>query len=86
MCGLALTTPQYGMLETSTGPAPAAGPGISTTTVYDQWGRVVGEKSTGDADWTCTAYDSRGRQTSVSYPAYGGYAARTVTTDYAGGW
>ncbi|MEJ1229465.1 MAG: PA14 domain-containing protein [Galbitalea sp.] len=42
VCGLALTTPQYGMLETSTGPAPAAGPGISTTTVYDQWGRVVG--------------------------------------------
>jgi RHS repeat-associated protein len=85
VCSLPSTTPQYGMLKTSTGPAPASGTTQSTTYAYDVMGRVVGEKTDGDTGWTCTTYDSRGRVASVSYPAYGGSAARTVTYSYVVG-
>ena len=32
--------------------------------------------------WTCYTYDGRGRPLTVSYPAYGGAVARTVTYSY----
>lgn len=38
---------------------------IVTEFVYDQAGRVVAEKVSGDTLWTCTGYDSRGRVKSV---------------------
>ncbi|MGI8983463.1 MAG: hypothetical protein ACR2HM_02840 [Acidimicrobiales bacterium] len=51
--------------------------------VYDAAGRVVG--SSPARDWTCTAYDARGRVTTVAVPAYGGQPAHTFTNDYAVG-
>ncbi|MCU1471033.1 MAG: hypothetical protein JWQ39_2182 [Glaciihabitans sp.] len=68
-CGLAVGTPEYGMLKYSTGPTPASGGAMVTNYVYDVLGRVVGTKSTGDLGWTCTTYDSRGRVTKVDIPA-----------------
>ncbi len=82
VCGLPVSTPQYGMVETSTGPANSSGTTIATTSIYDLFGRVVGQKSTGDTDWTCVTYDSRGRAVTGSYPANGG-VARTATTGYS---
>jgi len=79
------TTPQYGLAKSTTGPAPASGGAAVTEYVYDEWGRVVGTLAPGDTYWTCTTYDSRGRVTSVAYPAYNGTAARTVTTTYTVG-
>src|SRR5204863_8560062 len=38
---------------------------------YDLWGRTVGTKRTGDATWTCTYFDARGRTTSTVFSAYG---------------
>jgi YD repeat-containing protein len=32
------------------------------------WGRTVGTKRTGDAEWTCTSRDARGRTIAVEYP------------------
>jgi len=84
VCGLPLNTPQYGMLKTSTGPTNSSGTSISTSFIYDSLGRVVGERSTGDSDWTCTSYDSRGRVVSVNHSAVGSNPARTVTTAYSG--
>src|SRR5262245_46141907 len=53
-------------------------------TVYDVLGRPVGTRTgTGSApgSWVCTSYDSRGRVTSVTYPAFGAQTGtRTVTT------
>ncbi len=56
--------------------------------VYDAAGRVAGAKviapvTTPAEDWICTTYDSRGRPTSRSVPAFGGQAARTVTYNWA---
>ena len=51
--------------------------------VYDVWGRTV---ASGHRDgqatpesWTCTAYDARGRTTTVTVPAFGDAPAQTVT-------
>jgi hypothetical protein len=85
VCGLPVSTPQSGLLETTAGPSPATGAAIATTTIYDVLGRVVGQKSTGDSGWTCTSYDARGRVTTVSYPSNVSAPARTVTNDYAVG-
>jgi RHS repeat-associated protein len=63
---------------------------ILRETFYDDAGRprasATGLKSAveaGTAPWTCTSYDTRGRATSTAYPAFGGFAARTVTSNYA---
>jgi RHS repeat-associated protein len=82
VCGLALSTPQYGMLMASTGPTPAIGSALTTTDVYDQFGRIVGSKSAGDAGWTCTSYDVRGRTSGMTIPAFGTSTARTTTNSY----
>jgi RHS repeat-associated protein len=80
------TTVQYGLLKSSTGPAPASGSALATKYVYDTLGRVVGTLAPGDTVWTCTTYDSRGRVQSIAYPGYGTVSPaslpRTVTYKY----
>ena len=68
-------------LKSTTGATPAAGVALLSQFVYDAAGRVVGSSLAGD--WTCTAYDARGRVTTVAVPAYGGQPAHTFTNDYA---
>src|SRR6218665_4031379 len=80
--GLPADTPQYGFLRSKTEPAPASGQQVTTSYVYDRLGRGVGLKRTGDADWTCTVFDTRGRDISVTYPATATTAARTVTSSF----
>jgi RHS repeat-associated protein len=82
---IAVGTPQYGMVNTVTGPVNSDGVAKTTSYVYDLMGRVVGTESTGDSAWTCTTYDSAGRVHTISYPAYGtgaGQGARVVTYKY----
>jgi RHS repeat-associated protein len=74
-------TRQNGFLRSTTAPAPVTGSAITTEYVYDNLGRTVGVKR-GTEGWTCTSFDARSRATTVNYPAYGGTAARTVTTKY----
>jgi len=83
VCGIPLSTPQYGMPKVSTGPVNSSGSRLSTTSVYDILGRLVGQKRTGDDDWTCTSYDARGRVTKTAHSAVGGSPARVVTTNYS---
>jgi RHS repeat-associated protein len=78
-------TPQYGMVNTVTGPTNSDGVYKTTSYVYDLMGRVLGSESTGDASWTCTTYDAAGRVSTISYPQYGtgtGQGARKVTYKY----
>jgi len=82
-CGAPAGAAPAGLAKSVTGPAPAAGAAVVTLSVYDQWGRTVGAKSSGDSGWTCTKYDARGRVVAVSYPAAGSTPARTVTTTYS---
>ncbi len=84
---------QAGRLKTNTGPLNSGGGRITTEAVYDILGRVVAARiNTGG--WVCTAYDARGRVTTVTYPATtddpgtpinDAVAARTATTNYAVG-
>ncbi len=83
ICGLPATTPQYGFLKQSTGPAPAVGSPIVTQYVYDVLGRTVGTKRSGDTTWTCSTFDARGRTTSTVFSAFGSSPARTATSTYA---
>ena len=55
-----------GMQKSETGPAPASGAAVTRRLVYDSLHRVVGRKVDGDARWTCTGYDSRGRLVSTT--------------------
>jgi RHS repeat-associated protein len=75
---------QGGQLHTSTPASP--GMAIVREQVYDAAGRVVATQVQGDgAGWTCTTYDSRGRTSTVTIPAFGGASARTTRYDYAVG-
>ncbi|MBW4033461.1 MAG: hypothetical protein HIU88_12500 [Acidobacteria bacterium] len=85
VCNLPVTTIQFGMLKTSTGPAAADGTRASITYIYDLLGRVVGTRRNSESGWTCTSYDTRGRVVSTAYPAFGALPGRTVTTNYAVG-
>ena len=85
VCNLPLTISQSGMLQKVTGPTPASGAAQSTTTIYDLLGRAVGQKAVGDLDWTCTAYDARGRTTTVIHPVTASGVARTETFSYVSG-
>lgn len=82
-CAVPAGTNQAGLLKSSTEPTPAVGTAVTTFFVYDRWGRTAGTKRSGDSGWTCSTFDGRGRTTSVSYPASGSIAARTVTYAYA---
>lgn len=82
VCGLPLATPQSGFPKKTTTPTPSAGTAIQAWAIYDLLGRVAATKRTGDTDWSCTAYDLRGRPTSTSTPAFGGAPARTTSYFY----
>lgn len=79
---------QAGQLKRNTDPDPdGPGPAVALTRemVYDVAGQAVATRVVGDSAWTCTTSDVRGRPTSVSFPAFGGEPARTVTSNYAVG-
>jgi len=83
--GVTTSTPQSGLLWSTTSPAPATGSAIETDYVYDILGRVVGSRHAGEATWTCVTYDSRGRPATTTIPAYGAdTTGRTVTASYVG--
>lgn len=79
VCGLAASTPQNGGLKQTTPPTGTTG----FQYAYDQWGRTVGSRHIGEANWTCTSFDLRGRTTKVDYPAFGGQPERTATMTFA---
>ena len=84
-CAVPAGTSQFGMLKKVITAQPATGNPTETEYVYDPLGRVRGTKRTGDADWSCTAYDLRSRPTTVTFAAFGGQPARTVTYNH-GHW
>ena len=77
---------QAGMLKTTSDASPDGGitQGTKTEAVYDDAGRIVATRTNSDS-WTCNAYDSRGRISTVTIPAYNGESGRTVNNDYAVG-
>ena len=85
VCGLPLSTPQSGMLKSSTAPAPATGSAIVSQFIYDLLGRTVATKETGDSDWSCVTYDARSRPLSTTTAAVGTAVARTVVSNLAVG-
>ncbi|MFB9960382.1 PA14 domain-containing protein [Agromyces bracchium] len=68
ICGVALSTPQYGYLWKKTQPGQS-GQQVTTEDAYDLLGRTVGTRTTGSTAWSCTTFDARGRTTQVSTPA-----------------
>ncbi len=90
-CGIAQGSPQGGLVAQQTDPDPD-GPGLPEQPrvqqfLYDQTGRQAGRRVgttaiIGVAGWECTAYDSRGRVLTRSWPAHGSTSARTVTSAY----
>ena len=78
ICGIPKTTPQFGSLRLTTSPAGSDGTRLTTQYLYDLWGREVGTKKSGDARWTCTTFDIRGRSVKTVYPAYAQSPARTA--------
>ncbi|MDT0116622.1 PA14 domain-containing protein [Microbacterium sp. PRF11] len=81
-CEVPAGTPQYGMLKSSTSATPASGTPIVTSYVYDVMGRTAGTKVTGDAGWSCTSVDARGRTVKDSSLGATGAAGQTVNTTY----
>ena len=76
---------QAGLTKLTTGPDPDGGgpqAALVEEAVYDAAGRTVATRI-GSDPWTCTTYDSRGRPTTIAYPAFGSEPSRTVTTNYA---
>ncbi len=90
-CGVATGASQYGLLEQQTDPAPSpTGQPRVQQFVYSPAGQMVGRRVNAASfiagtSWQCIAYDSLGRMTSESWPAFNGAAARTVTYNYAVG-
>ena len=82
VCSLGTTTRQFGALRSTTGPTPASGTPVVTEYVYDVMGRVAGTKTTGDAGWSCTTYDDRGRVTQQTSVGPSGTPTITRTTAY----
>ena len=80
VCGIAPGTRQFGLAKSVTGPTPASGGAISTQYAYDSWGRAVATKTTGDADWSCTGYDGRGKVSSTTVSGPSGTATISSTT------
>jgi RHS repeat-associated protein len=76
-----------GLVKSETGALDSTGGRIVRQFVYDSLNRVVGSRVVGDTNWSCRAYDSRGRivtdrdsnavTTSVDYSVPG-----TVTTSF----
>jgi RHS repeat-associated protein len=91
-CGVTAGADQWGEVAERTDPPPAAGAGYAIVEqyLYDSTGRQVGVRvgsvnTIPSSGWACTAYDSVGRMTSQSFPAFDGQPARTVTYTYAVG-
>jgi RHS repeat-associated protein len=87
VCGQAAGVNQGGLAKLVSAPSPDGGttPGRTTAMVYDPAGRPIATRQNND-NWTCTAYDARGRVTSVAVaaqPAPLSTAARTVAYTYA---
>ncbi|RFA07846.1 hypothetical protein B7R54_00430 [Subtercola boreus] len=90
VCGVALGTPQYGLLRKVTSPLSAGSTvPVSTWYLYDRMGRVVGTTDDDSGTWSCITYDARGRVVKTTVPAFGVGAtlqpARTVTANFAVG-
>jgi len=92
VCGVAPWTPQAGLVEQVTDPAPATGVGDAEVRqyVYDAAGRQVGDRvgtvnTISSLGWACTTYDNRDRMTSQSWPSFGTAGGRTVSYSYAVG-
>ena len=87
--GITETLPQYGLAKATTNPTPATGSPVASEVIYDVMGRPVASGSRDGQPvpslWSCTNYDTRGRTTQITVPAWGSAPARTVTTDYATG-
>ncbi|MGI5185565.1 RHS repeat-associated core domain-containing protein [Dactylosporangium sp. CA-152071] len=87
VCGVTASTPQGGLLQTQTDPAPTAATARVQQFIYDAAGRRAGRRvaassSISTAPWQCTAYDAVGRYSSQTWPAFNGAAARTATYTY----
>lgn len=82
ICGVPSGSRQYGMLQSVTGPSPAAGGAIVTSYLYDVMGRVAGTKVSGDTGWSCTTYDTRGRVTRQEIRGVTSAATRVISTVY----
>lgn len=82
VCGVSAGAKPAGLLKSTTGPTPAVGSAVTSWFVYDHFGRAIGTKTSGDAGWTCTTYDPRGRAVTATYP---GTTTRTVTSNFAVG-
>ncbi|QKS18973.1 hypothetical protein HUN58_02795 [Curtobacterium sp. Csp1] len=83
ICGVDVSTPQYGQLKTTTGATPATGSAVTTSYLYDIWGRTAGTKQSGDDDWSCTVYDARGRVVKDTTSAFSGQPGTTETTSFS---
>ncbi len=73
---------QYGALKSATGPTPNTGSPVTTEYMYDTMGRVVGTKTSGDTNWSCTTFDTRGRVTAQTSVGQTGVTTITNTTSY----
>jgi RHS repeat-associated protein len=83
ICGVAVSTPQYGQLKSTTGATPASGTAVTTQYLYDIWGRIAGTKQSGDDDWSCSFYDIRGRAVKNTTSAFKGQPGSTATTAFS---
>lgn len=83
ICGVAVGAKQHGMLRTMTVRGAGASTNIETSYVYDVMGRTVGFRKTGDADYTCTTFDGRGRPLTqtIRGPGDARTLSRTYTSD-----
>ncbi len=84
-CGVPQGASQHGFATRIVGPAPAIGNAVATEYAYDVMGRTVGSKRSGDADWSCTKYDTRGRVVEQTSAAFENTPGRTATTSHAVG-
>jgi RHS repeat-associated protein len=90
-CGLSSMSNQAGRAKITYDADPDTSAGsqsaIQHETVYDAAGRTVAVRTINGSTvdpWTCTTYDSRGRITQVTYPAYGvDTTGRTVSYTYS---
>ncbi|WAC69235.1 PA14 domain-containing protein [Microbacterium sp. SL75] len=72
---------QYGFQKATVGPAGSSAAAVRTEYVYDIMGRPIGSRKSGDAAWSCTTYDARGRVVKQTFNGATG-PQRTVSTTY----
>ena len=83
-CGTDAGVNQGGALKSREGATPATGHGATNRAkdeyVYDQAGRTVAHKASGDVHWECAHYDARGR---VATTTDSSSTQRTSTSSYS---